>query len=1024
MHLTKRIPWDEQEALLLFDTYEKIEKYPPKKIAIISALSINLRRRAQDNGITIDDIFRNNAGIGMRISEIDKILHPEKPGLTKTSELFRTTAALYSKHRRSFLKKVQEVEEYRVKILAGLSSFDIYESVVLLDAYLNIEKTGESKAYTARLVSAKLRSLATNRGCVFGEAYRSNVGIMGRLRKMEEAYQSDSGYADVPQVFSDAISLYRFDRSQYKQYLKKANTLIGKIVLPEDVAKKERQKQKAKDAEPVQKTKYVKTKNDRKLKGIYPKEFIAVYNALEQRWYTDPSGVTATTIYLDLKKKYPRKTVIEILSGASWAKEIRTGKYVHVLGALLMSTQESSEKKYFSWLKKKIPTSQYSVVEKNKNAITALLLQKRVLRKPLFLIDDAEEICKNISKVPSCFSNVKLRSAAVQMVTMYATYLEEVNATEAEQSEQVCRQTSTSAIEDLLSDDLFAPLCAELSRQNIRTVEELKKLDLWKFMNRFNVNSIGMRQTVLARVQGLIGFDPELHTEKGVLLHVDSEDFPGTTPAEAFLRFCENMSIAFPLAFRSLIGVRTPGRQELAICGNGDCKTHLKMCNLNGYVKTDLNSDSVIEFTLWICNKCGKKCEVVSLEELSHESDVPVIAQMSESVTVDEMPVESTFNNQTPTAIFPESASKEHLLILKAKEIVLKADMEGMSYDELRDSLQITMTLTKQIVAGAESIVDVKGRLIHEDAFIDWEDGAGTLEAILDRLMQRNNGYVSSGQLFEFARTEMNMFLNDNDVCDERSVYDIARHLFEKQHYHNKQYSFAGNMHISRSDERIGSNLDLFKKYAADQGGIFRYTGLIEYLESVGVHTGNLRMQMRLYSESIFFNYDEDILIFSEIMNMDEAWEKVVSEALQALFADVGDHIILRQIPKVWFDRLPTLPGSWPWTPLLLQSILRFYSKEFNAHTIPALTGQSIETLHTMLVENNSPIQNFGDVVISYLLENDVEERTFKAEDMRGILVKADILRGNELIWNMPKALKGDSRFAWDAKGESVTVMI
>lgn len=68
MHLTKRIPWDEQEALLLFDTYEKIEKYPTKKIAIISALSINLRRRVQDNGITIDDIFRNNAGIGMTSS--------------------------------------------------------------------------------------------------------------------------------------------------------------------------------------------------------------------------------------------------------------------------------------------------------------------------------------------------------------------------------------------------------------------------------------------------------------------------------------------------------------------------------------------------------------------------------------------------------------------------------------------------------------------------------------------------------------------------------------------------------------------------------------------------------------------------------------------------------------------------------------------------------------------------------------------------------------------------------------------
>ena len=120
----------------------------------------------------------------MRLSEIDKILHPDKTGLTKTSELFRTSADLYIKHRRTFLKQLQELEEYRVKILADTVGFDLLESVVLLDAYLGIAAPGETKAHTARLVSAKLRKLAVNRGCVINEAFRSDGGIAGRLRKI------------------------------------------------------------------------------------------------------------------------------------------------------------------------------------------------------------------------------------------------------------------------------------------------------------------------------------------------------------------------------------------------------------------------------------------------------------------------------------------------------------------------------------------------------------------------------------------------------------------------------------------------------------------------------------------------------------------------------------------------------------------------------------------------------------------------------------------------------------------------
>ena len=270
----------------------------------------------------------------------------------------------------------------------------------------------------------------------------------------------------------------------------------------------------------------------------------------------------------------------------------------------------------------------------------------------------------------------------------------------------------------------------------------------------------------------------------------------------------------------------------------------------------------------------------------------------------------------------------------------------------------------------------------------------------------------------------MNMFLNDNDMREERAVYDMAQHLFEKEHYHGKSYAFRGKTHISRVDAGIGSNMDVYKKYATDQGGVFSFNGLVEYLESIGVSTGNLRNQMKMWTEPIFFFYDDDMVAMAEALHIDDEWKKSITQSLKVLFDDAGNHIILRNIPSIWFDRLPAISGNRTWTPLLLQSVLRFYGKEFGARTIQALEGQALETVHTMLVVNDSPIQNFGDVVISYLLEQNIEHRKFEAEELRLLLVNGGILHGNELIWNMPKALKSDGRFAWDASGNQVTVKI
>ena len=966
--MAKRIPWDEQEALLLFDAYEKVQKHPEKKSALINALSINLRRRATNNNVSVDDTFRNCAGIAMRLSEVEKILHPDKSGLVKTSELFRTTAELYCSHKRTFLKEVQKIEEYRVKILADTVGFDLYESVVLLDACLNISAPGETKAHIARLTSAKLRALAINRGCVINEAFRSDGGIAGRLRKMEEAFQSiSSGSDDVPQIFIEAVNLFYNQRNEYKRILKYANSLIGKIILPEDVAKIEKAKQQIQDAAPVERTIYVKTKKDRKLKENYPKEFVAVYKMLERRCYIDLSGVTATDLFVDLKKKFQRKVIIEILDGASWAKETRAGKYVHALGASMMAIQESNERKFFTWAKPKLTLTLYQEMDKNKGGISLLLMQKKAIKKPLFLMDDAEEVSAIVNRASSCFASSKTKNLAVQLITLYATYLKE--------------------------------------KIQEKTQEEKEKT---ASIPETNANG------------------------KQYVLCVGNEKFVGESPALAFIHFCEELAVTYPLKIRSLIGIRISGRTNIPLKMENS-ETTIKMQSINAYVEKDLLATDAVDYAYWVCNMCNKRLVTITISEEATNSAVAqsdVADKIETNKVFPTEPAESADASQVEKTPAPEQVGntqqkkKDNPLLSKMEQIILRADMDGMSYDDLKDTLQITMVLTKQLVAQSNKIVDVKGVLIHEDAFIDWEDGADELEAIIEKLMLKNNGYISSTQLFEYARIEMNMFLNDNDICEERAVYDMAQHLFEKEHYHGKTYTFRGKIHISRTDAGIGSNMDVYKKYATDQGGVFSFNGLVEHLESIGVSTGNLRNQMRMWTEPIFFFYDSDMVVVAEALRIDEEWKKSIMQSLRVLFDDAGNHMILRNIPSIWFERLPAISGNRSWTPLLLQSVLRFYGKELGARTIQALEGQALETVHTMLVVNDSPIQNFGDVVISYLLEQNIECRKFEAEELRLLLVNSGILHGNELIWNMSKALKGDGRFAWDASGNQVTIKI
>ena len=391
----------------------------------------------------------------------------------------------------------------------------------------------------------------------------------------------------------------------------------------------------------------------------------------------------------------------------------------------------------------------------------------------------------------------------------------------------------------------------------------------------------------------------------------------------------------------------------------------------------------------------------------------PCISSSPNETGGDEYPI--TDNNSEP-------ASQDQNLVEAVENAVLATCLLGISMEELAAKLGVTLLSIKNAAQISSNLVMISGRLIHKDAFVDWEGGANRLEAIIKKLMIKNDGYISYSQLYEYVHTEMQMFLNDNDMDDQRKVFDMAEHLFSKEGYHNKRYTFWMKSHISDARETITSKLDIMRKYARDKGGVFREEELEDHLRSLSINTAGLRPQMRIYDEPIFLFYAPKTFITSESMCINEDWLTKARNAIEKLFDDAGDHVVIRDIQPWWYALLPKLPNGKSWTALLLQSVLFHYSQQVGARTIRALMNQCFDTLNAMIVSIDSEIRTFADAVISVLLDDRIYRREFAAEELRLLLVRRGLIAGNELMRNMPNAIPDDDRFVWSMDGQRVTI--
>lgn len=107
----KRQPtWDKYEVALLISAYVRIKSGKEEKISELKRLSEKLRRKAENEGLVIDDTFRNLNGMQWQLGFVDCAFNNKSFGTHSPSKMFRKMVDVYQNEREYFDEILQIAE--------------------------------------------------------------------------------------------------------------------------------------------------------------------------------------------------------------------------------------------------------------------------------------------------------------------------------------------------------------------------------------------------------------------------------------------------------------------------------------------------------------------------------------------------------------------------------------------------------------------------------------------------------------------------------------------------------------------------------------------------------------------------------------------------------------------------------------------------------------------------------------------------------------------------------------------------
>jgi ribosomal protein S8 len=359
----------------------------------------------------------------------------------------------------------------------------------------------------------------------------------------------------------------------------------------------------------------------------------------------------------------------------------------------------------------------------------------------------------------------------------------------------------------------------------------------------------------------------------------------------------------------------------------------------------------------------------------------------------------------------------------KIEDFLIAKNLMKCTYNDIcnfTDSEVAGYAKVGKIIQLTNNIVEIeKDWYVHKSCIIDFDEAAEKLLAILKNQFRQFYGYSNSHILFDAAGIDLAMFMNDNGFETEQVIYMLAKHLFFKEKYNNHNFIFTENLHIWEKQTDFPQNTKgVLINFAKATGGIITREEAEKYLENLKFPKDFIIRKIHDISDSTFYFYEPTIYIFSEHLQIDNAFISKVKKSLDKLFDD-REYIIPRDIDEDWFDTLPKLPLGLFWNLLLLQEIIR-HNEEIGYKPLFSDIDQSPYRISGAFVRADA-VATLVDIIHNYTYE--YLELPYKdtTENYRKLLVKAGFIQGLEWFNGMHKVFN-DPHFAFSNENKSILV--
>ena len=130
--MSLRVLWDQYEAAYLLDACLRIEREEITRREAVKEASAALRERAKNNGLEIDELFRNENGISLMMSRMEYILSDGKNGLPGANACFIEVAEWRERDPEAFTALVEETKtqlegktEAKIQVQAAKTKQDL-----------------------------------------------------------------------------------------------------------------------------------------------------------------------------------------------------------------------------------------------------------------------------------------------------------------------------------------------------------------------------------------------------------------------------------------------------------------------------------------------------------------------------------------------------------------------------------------------------------------------------------------------------------------------------------------------------------------------------------------------------------------------------------------------------------------------------------------------------------------------------------------------------------------------------------